>query len=734
MKRLAVVLWAAACAVPGIVRATPRAAPSAAPPPLPAVFLDYRIEAALDPATREVKGRETIRWRNPAERPVATLPLHVYVNAFAHEDTTWMRHQLGRDAGDPEKIWNDPWGWTVLDAVREVRGAAHTDATWQWIRPDDGNLNDRTLAEIALAAPAAPGAEVVLEILWTTRLPVPFARMGWTPDFVLLGQWYPKLGVIEPAGVRGAPAARSAARQFHGKTEFYADFADYEVTLDAPQDWIVGATGREIGAAAPRPKGVLRHVFRQRAVHDFALVAGSHLARFVERHATAGGGPAVEVTYLLPRGTEHQLPRWSRATYGAIDVMARRVGPYPYDTLTVVIPPHRASRTAGMEYPTFLTGEPGDPALDRWPLAEARFAEDAIVHEFCHQVFYGLIASNEQDESYLDEGNTHYWDHVVLDETYGARGSLGSLLGHEMSIVDGDAGAVAQELDKHDEPLAQRPSFLYRWYWSESYMRPALTLYAAHRRFGREAVDRGFREYYRRWAFRHPQLADFLDAMRAGGGDALGDFLQEAYTARRIPHFAVRTLRTGRWSAPAGHLFDDHRKSGTTAGPDPTRGLDPAARETDGRVLVEITDPGFVRGLDVTEGGVRRELRKPETGPVPGPPRPKNDDGKDRFYETTVTLDGPGWDHLPADVVFRFADGSIVRDAWDGRATWRTYRFVRPVPLWSVQLDPEEKNAIDPDPSTHGLLAAPRARVRTGWAAWMSAAAQWLAAGAAQWF
>ncbi len=691
---------------------------------LPAVFLDYRIEARLDPATREVKGRETIRWRNPAERPVAALPLHVYVNAFANEDTTWMRHQLGRDAGDPAQIWPEPWGWTTLDRVRQVRGGTRADAAWQWIRPDDGNLNDRTLAEITLAAPAAPGEEVVLEIAWTTRLPVIFARMGWTPDFVLLGQWYPKLGVIEPTGVRGAPAARSAAHQFHGKTEFYADFADYEVTLDAPADWIVGATGRETAAPLAQPQGALRHVFRQRAVHDFALVAGAHLARFVEKHTPAGGGPAIDVTYLLPRGTEHQLPRWTRATNGAIDVMARRVGPYPYDTLTVVLPPHRANRATGMEYPTFITGEAGDPALDRWPQERLRFAEDAIIHEFCHQYFYGLVASDEQEESYLDEGNTHYWDHVALDETYGARDSMGAVFGHELAIVDGDAGAMTQEIGKLEEPIAQRPSFLYRWYWAQSYMRPALTLYAAHRRFGRETVDRGFQEYYRRWAFRHPQLSDFLGAMRAGGGDALGDFLDEAYAAPRIPHFAVRELKTGRWSPPEGHLFDGGKPEG----------LDPAAREKDGRVLVEITDPGFVRGLSVTEGGVRRESVKPETGPVPGPPRPHGDDDKDRFYETTVTLDGPGWDHLPAEVVFRFADGAIVRDAWDGRAPWRTYRFVRPAPLWSVQLDPEEKNAIDPDPSTHGRLAQPRARVRSGWTAWMSAVAQWLAAGAAQWF
>ena len=58
---------------------------------LPETSISYTIEVSLDPATRRLDGRETVRWTNPSSRPIDSVPMHLYLNAFAHEDTTWMR-------------------------------------------------------------------------------------------------------------------------------------------------------------------------------------------------------------------------------------------------------------------------------------------------------------------------------------------------------------------------------------------------------------------------------------------------------------------------------------------------------------------------------------------------------------------------------------------------------------------------------------------------------------------
>src|SRR5262249_41881598 len=158
----------------------------------------------------------------------------------------------------------------------------------------------------------------------------------------------------EPVGVRHALKTRNAARQFHGPTEFYADFADYDVTIAVPSGWLLGATGRAQGEPAPDGAGRVKVQYKQRAVHDFAIVAGRSLVDQVARHTPEGGGPPVDVRYIVPAGSEHQIPRWRRAVEGALDVYGTRVGPYPYETLTVVMMPWWAARTAGMEYPTLI--------------------------------------------------------------------------------------------------------------------------------------------------------------------------------------------------------------------------------------------------------------------------------------------------------------------------------------------------------------------------------------------
>ena len=83
------------------------------------------------------------------------------------------------------------------------------------------------------------------------RLPVPFARTGGFADFFVVAQWFPKLGVFETAGVQGSVTDRWNAHQFHGPTEFYADYADYDVRIGVPVGWTVAATGWEAATIQP---------------------------------------------------------------------------------------------------------------------------------------------------------------------------------------------------------------------------------------------------------------------------------------------------------------------------------------------------------------------------------------------------------------------------------------------------------------------------------------------------
>ena len=435
----------------------------------------------------------------------------------------------------------------------------------------------------------------------------------------------------------------------------------------------------------------------------------------------------------MPAGTAHEIPRLRRAAEATFDVLTDHVGAYPYPRFTVVQPPLWAVATSAMEYPMLVGGMVGDRVLDRLP--GVLLVEQVVAHEVTHNWFYGLLASNEQEEAFLDEGFTDYWTTRILEVLGPGGASGGTLAGRTWDEFERQRVRIARHMEEFREPLARRPSGLF-YPGSEAdqvYARPSVTLRTAERLFGTRRLDAGFRLYFARFALRHPGRADFLAAMRDGGGADLAAFLDEGLTRERVPDFAVVKLEAQRWEAPLGVVpVADGGTAEVTEANRPARseagvGLDPAARESDGRVLMEVTDPGFLRPRgEERVGGVERRAVAPlrRAGAAPG---------ADGFWESRAHLDGPAWDHLPVDVEFRFADGVVLRDRWDGRAAWRGYRFLRAAPLDEVRIDPDNVVIVDPRPDNNGCRRDGDRRFAGEWAAWLSGVLAFVEGGLTLW-
>lgn len=693
---------------------------------LPETGISYDIEVQLDPETRRLDGRETIRWTNPSGTTLERMPLHLYLNAFSHERTTWMR---GIPPGrfDIDKMldrFEDPWGWSEPTSIR--RDGA--DVAWESIRPDDGNPLDNSLIEIALDPPLAPGETVELQIEFAARLPVPFARTGGRLDYFLVAQWFPKVAVLETVGVRGATVDRWNAHQFHGPTEFYADYADFDVRIGLPEGWNLVATGKGGPEGDAAVDGVVWHRYRQRGVHDFAFCTGSNMVDIVSTHQPEGPGGEVEIHVFVPRGTEHQAARWLRSTQASLDVMGSIVGAFPYETMTVIYPPWWAFATAGMEYPTLIANGPGDPLLDTGLVTGINIGEAVTAHEFAHQYFYGIVGSNEFEEAYMDEGFTQYWGNRINLDEYGDESGGGTLLGRSIPILSIETLGLPADLDL-PQSIWSGDSYLARdgYKFSHFYGMVAMTLSTAEGLFGRETVDRVFAAYFDRWAFRHPRFEDFLAVAREVGGEGFADFILEAYTSTRQPDYRVESLDSEPWERPRGRVVT---QSGVIEADDedaePLAALDSAAREEQGSVLVEVHDPGRSRS---ERGGMRRLTWLPEQG------EPDEDWELDEevFHASSVRIEGPGWDHLPVEVVFRFADGVTLRENWDGHSDYRLYRFVRAAPLSEVRIDPDGINLLDPDPANNARLREPEKNLPRDWSRWLGGVGQLLLEGLGQW-
>jgi len=406
--------------------------------------VDYRIEARLDGETKELDGRETILWTNRSQDTVSDLWFHLYLNAFSNNYSTHLWETKGRARG---RDFKEGWGWQRITSLR-VEGE-ELAGNIRFRSPDDGREDDRTVFSVDLPRPVAPGETLAIEIEWESQLPRVRRRTGYKGNFLLVAQWYPKLGVYE--GGRGWNC-----HQFHESTEFYGDFGTYDVTLDLPVEYRdkVGASGVQEGAAVVNGDRVLTRFLapslgdRQAAdqfgkhalVHDFtwtadpdfvviedtfqfARWAGKHAAELQATAAALGMEPEsvrlrdVVVRILMqPERARRQWKRHFDATCTALFFYGLWFGEYPYEQVTVVDPAWGAGAAGGMEYPTLFTC-----GTQLYTRKQMHRPESVTVHEAGHQFWYGLVGNNEFEAAWLDEGFNSYTDSEAIWRQYGAR-------------------------------------------------------------------------------------------------------------------------------------------------------------------------------------------------------------------------------------------------------------------------------------------------------------------------
>lgn len=231
--------------------------------------VSYAIDASLDAAKHQAAGKEHMTWRNRSDRPVSHVYFHLYLNAFANDGSTWFTERRvltahGRSRGNA-RLKKGEWGWIHLQQVQQDG----TALKWSFVQPDGGPKTDETVVRIDLARPVPAGGTLALDIDFLSQLPRVVERTGWWGDFNLVGQWFPKIGVLELPGERGATQVRWNVHEFHFNSEFYADFGSYDVHVTVPSDYTVGAVGQLQGAPVAKDGRTTYH-FTQADVHDFA--------------------------------------------------------------------------------------------------------------------------------------------------------------------------------------------------------------------------------------------------------------------------------------------------------------------------------------------------------------------------------------------------------------------------------------------------------------------------------
>ena len=167
----------------------------AATPPADVDIADYEIEVVLDPESHRLEGVEKIRWTNRTDAATDELYFHLYLNAFAGSRTTFMREADWPSLRNRTES-NGDWGWIQVDRMVLDDGSDLLPVK-EFVRPDDNNPDDFSLARVKLPRVVEPGGVVDLEIEFKAQLPRVVARTGFVGDFHFVGQWFPKLAVFK---------------------------------------------------------------------------------------------------------------------------------------------------------------------------------------------------------------------------------------------------------------------------------------------------------------------------------------------------------------------------------------------------------------------------------------------------------------------------------------------------------------------------------------------------------
>ena len=633
--------------------------------------VEYRIHATLDPVKHTITGKQQLTWRNRSDRPVSAVYLHLYLNAFESSGSTFNTEMRERSSAFRSGVDVDDgeWGYTRLQRV-EQNGAK---VAWHFVHPDGGPATDHTVVRLDLPTPVAPGASTMLDIDFFDQLPRVSARTGYFGTFHLVAQWFPKIGVLELPGERGATAPRWNVHEFHLHSEFYADFGNYDVTLTVPKGYTVGATGELLGTplevTSGKAAGMTSHRYVQSDVHDFAWTADKRYAKPLLGTYRGAGSPEVTVRVLYTPEYESNAQPALQATLDSLKYFSETLGPYPYRTVTVVIPPHNAGEAGGMEYPTFFTAssfENVDPGTLQ------RYALDFVtIHEFGHGYFYGILASNEFEEPMLDEGLNEYWDMRMIrarDQRIHISTPWMRWLGINPSLRGFQSERLGAMLAEPADPLGQNSwnRFSSRSYGTV-YSRTATTMHDLEQRLGKDVTERAFKAYYARWKFRHPSIADLKQVLSEVSGR---------------PEVVERVF--------AQQVYD----------------VNPVNDRIDALTSTEILpQPGFVmyegKRVELTQKALDKAIKdKREQWKKAHPDKGKSDKDKEATgpfpYRTHVSVLRKGA-AVPQELRVTFADGSVKTVRWDNDRPWARFDFTTRSKAVSAQLDPQRDIFLDAD-------------------------------------
>ena len=475
---------------------------------------NYKIYIDLDVKKNTFKGSQEVLYTNNSPDTLNKVFFHLYFNAFRPESDMAERLNNGDDN-------NRRFDVNIKDLEPHEYGQLKVNNLKQDGLNIDSFVSD-TILEVTLTNPILPGESSLFTMNFNGQIPITIRRAGRDSPMGVkysMAQWYPKISEYDYEGWNTAPYT---GREFHGV------WGDFDVTIKIDKDFIVAASGyiqetdpnnNKLGYLSGK-KRVWN--FKAPKVHDFTWAADSEYI-----HDIYPGPNGVRLNFYY-KNDPKIIANWKTlqpVTAELMDFFNNYIGEYPYEQYSVV-----QGGDGGMEYSMLTLLNYGEELI---PLISV------TSHELAHAWFQGVLATNEMNHAWMDEGSASYFGELAESHVF-------NIDFHPIFTERPYQDYISLATSGQEMPLATNANrFKFnRAYEDAAYDKGFVFLSQLNYIIGEKAFEKTIKNYFDKYKFTHPLPNDLRRVAEQSSGILLNWYLTDWTQTTNQIDYAIKNVES----------------------------------------------------------------------------------------------------------------------------------------------------------------------------------------------